>query len=110
MLTETELRELLAPQPAPVNTAQSRPVLNDDSLPAVPADVKAALKLRREFGMAKYGTELHSHNGRDPLADALQEAIDQTVYLQQACMERPDSGLRKVVRQRSAELALLLMG
>lgn len=43
---------------------------------------------RREQGTKKYGTELQSHNGRDALVDAYQEALDLVMYLKQAILER----------------------
>jgi len=39
-------------------------------------------------GLKKYGTRLQPHNGRDPLIDAYQEALDLVVYLRQAIYER----------------------
>lgn len=43
---------------------------------------------RRKHGIEKYGTPLQPHNGRDPLIDAYQEALDLCVYLRQAIEER----------------------
>lgn len=43
---------------------------------------------RRLHGIEKYGTPLQAHNGRDPLVDAYQEALDLCVYLRQAIEER----------------------
>jgi len=95
MKPDTLLTELLTPQPAPQLTDQSRPVLDDDFLVDLPPPVAEALRARRQFGLDKYGTLLHSHNGRDPMADALQEALDLTVYLRQAVMERPSCKSRR---------------
>lgn len=39
---------------------------------------------RRAFGIQKYGTPLQRDNGRDVVADAMQEALDGMVYAQQA--------------------------
>ena len=39
-------------------------------------------------GIKKYGTPLQPFNGRDPLKDAYQEALDLAVYLRQAIFER----------------------
>lgn len=89
------LTELLTPQPAPHNTEASCPVLDDDFLGDLPPPVVAVLRARRQFGLDKYGTVLHSHNGRDPMADALQEVLDLIVYLRQAVMERPASKSRR---------------
>lgn len=43
---------------------------------------------RAEFGRRKYGTPLQVGNGRDPLADALEEVLDAAAYLTQALYER----------------------
>jgi hypothetical protein len=43
---------------------------------------------RHRQGIAKYGTSLRPHNGRDALKDAYQEALDLAVYLRQAIYER----------------------
>jgi len=45
------------------------------------------LKERREMGVEKYGTELKTHNGRNALVDAYQEALDLCLYLKQLLME-----------------------
>jgi hypothetical protein len=55
-----------------------------DVLPEVIADLQA----RDAFGVKKYGTTLQTRNGRDPLMDAYQESLDQTMYLKQAILER----------------------
>ncbi len=43
---------------------------------------------RVEMGLAKYGTALRANNGRDPLIDAYQEALDLVMYMRQAIHER----------------------
>jgi len=43
---------------------------------------------RTEAGYKKYGHFLETHNGRDALWDAYQEAIDLVMYLRQAILER----------------------
>lgn len=43
---------------------------------------------RRLHGIAKYGAPVQPFNGRDPLIDAYQEALDLCVYLRQAIEER----------------------
>jgi hypothetical protein len=43
---------------------------------------------RDRFGIEKYGVGLKAHNGRDPLQDAYEEALDLCVYLRQALYER----------------------
>lgn len=46
------------------------------------------LKSRDLFGKNKYGTTLKSHNGRDALMDAYQEALDLLKYIRQEIAER----------------------
>lgn len=43
---------------------------------------------RRELGIRRYGRPLETFNGRDPLRDALEEAVDLAAYLMQCVMER----------------------
>ncbi len=45
---------------------------------------------RRLHGIKKYGVPVQPYNGRDPLVDAYQEALDLCVYLRQAIEERGD--------------------
>jgi len=65
-------------EPAPVKGG------GDAVLPYVLHD----LKERAAIGEEKYGTLLESHNGRDALIDAYQEALDLVMYLRQALLER----------------------
>lgn len=46
------------------------------------------LTQRAEAGKQKYGTYLMTNNGRDPLIDAYQEALDLVMYLRQAIEEK----------------------
>ena len=50
--------------------------------------VLADMQERAAAGVQKYGTPLQTHNGRDALWDAYQEALDLCVYLRQAILER----------------------
>ena len=43
---------------------------------------------RRQHGIEKYGVPVQPHNGRDPLVDAYQEALDLCVYLRQEIEQR----------------------
>ena len=43
---------------------------------------------RKRIGLERYGTLLQAHNGRDSLLDAYEEAIDLSLYLKQALVER----------------------
>jgi hypothetical protein len=48
------------------------------------------LVARQEVGIAKYGTPLKTHNGRDALVDAYQESLDLLMYLRQWMMENQE--------------------
>ena len=61
---------------------------------ALIADIRA----RRDLGVQRYGSPLMTHNGRDAVQDALEEAVDLAVYLKQVAME---------TRDREQELAVL---
>ena len=49
------------------------------------------IRQRIEAGRQKYGHYLQTHNGRDALLDAYQEALDLVFYLRQAILERDES-------------------
>ena len=68
---------------------QPPPVPNER--PAVWALVIADMEQRDRIGRERYGTPLQPHNGRDPLVDAYQEALDLAVYLRQAIAERDEA-------------------
>lgn len=68
---------LSAPEPAPVANATT-PIWDL---------VRTDIEERNAMGIAKYGTPLQVFNGRDPLVDAYQEALDLVVYLRQAIEE-----------------------
>ena len=67
------------PQPAPQSGKQ-------EVLPEVLKD----LQTRAIRGVERYGHLLETHNGRDALLDAYEEALDMAMYLKQAIMERDD--------------------
>jgi hypothetical protein len=50
--------------------------------------IMSDIEQRANFGLEKYGHCLETFNGRDPLWDAYQEALDLVMYLRQAIMER----------------------
>jgi hypothetical protein len=78
-----------------------------------PAFCRAALE-RHAFGVAKYGTGLRAFNGRNALIDALQEALDLVVYLEQARTETASrstmmrlTAMQDLAVDMAQELALL---
>lgn len=48
------------------------------------------LNTRAYHGLKKYGTTLHTHNGRCAMQDAYEEALDLVMYLKQKLMEQED--------------------
>jgi len=52
--------------------------------------VQSDLAARAAAGEKKYGTMLRTHNGREALWDAYQEALDLAMYLRQAILEEED--------------------
>lgn len=56
----------------------------------VQAALRGALREREQYGRRKYGTALETHNGRDALTDAWEEALDLLTYLTQMRLERGD--------------------
>jgi hypothetical protein len=87
--------DLIQPQPAPRNTDSpvvwpliisdmERGVLIDPDLPPhVRQRVIDAGRARDAFGREKYGTPLQVENGREPIVDAVQEALDLMAYTRQ---------------------------
>lgn len=59
---------------------------------------------RVKFGREKYGTELMTHNGRDPVEDARQELGDLLMYIAQAKMEGRDVSELKTLLKVVTEL------
>lgn len=66
---------------------------------ALIADIQA----RRDLGIQRYGSALMTHNGRDAVQDALEEAVDLAVYLKQVQMETEDR--KREVEVLRAEVA-----
>lgn len=83
---------------------QSAPTKSDMSVPVYPrireilesaphpranGFFHTVLLRQRAKGLAKYGTELHTHNGRSTLRDFEEEIVDALQYGIQAMMEDP---------------------
>lgn len=49
------------------------------------------IRERLQLGIRRYGTGLQANNGRDALQDAFEEALDLTMYLKQAIVERDEA-------------------
>jgi hypothetical protein len=65
---------------------QPLPEINDG--PCIQDLVTEDITARKALGLARYGTTLQPHNGRDTLRDAYEEALDLAMYLRQAIYER----------------------
>jgi DNA polymerase III epsilon subunit-like protein len=87
-LLAREAFRALRRQPKPSRSAQSQPVL-PSLLERVPRGgvVAEQLHLRSALGKVRYGEELHTHNGRDALADYREEILDALQYAHQAYLE-----------------------
>lgn len=66
---------------------KDQPMPDKNNHPAVWDLVVEDIKQRDEIGIERYGTRLQPFNGRNPLIDAYQEALDLVVYLRQAIYE-----------------------
>lgn len=84
------------PPPVPSDTPEVWPRVIDDVLRDVYAGdggasvppywrqrLAAEMEERNAFGVAKYGLPVQVENGRDPLRDALDEALDMSCYTRQ---------------------------
>lgn len=89
-LRERAERFAWSPEPAatPTSTIVSQPAPRSSTGPAIWPLVVADMQARDQLGRERYGTPLQAHNGRDPLVDAYEEALDLAVYLRQAIAER----------------------
>jgi len=67
-------------------TEQPAPVANQH--PPIVPQVIADLDARMALGVRRYGVALQPENQRDALQDAYEEAMDLTIYLKQALVER----------------------
>ena len=97
-----------------LNTPQPTPLENEHPAiwPLVQADVErnsigilVIADTWHQMGIAKYGTPLQPHNGRDPLVDAYQELLDGCVYAKQYCLENPTSYAGRTLYADTLKLA-----
>ena len=68
----------------------------------------SAARERHEFGVEKYGVALRAFNGRSARVDALQEAMDLIVYLEQMARETATGWDARAIRrqqEKAIELA-----
>lgn len=87
----------LLPQPDPVRAEGD--VWAEIIADLAPDDVLRPLCIeRRQQGIDRYGTPLQRGNGRDHLADALQEAMDLAVYLWAAGCEATAASAIEIAR------------
>ena len=93
-----EPMDLNAPQPPPTAGDGDAvwPSIYDSTALVLPDWLRADMRERHELGVKKYGTPLRVWNGRDPVVDAYQEALDLVVYTQQARARLEALSLRKL--------------
>lgn len=65
--------------------------------------IEAGLAERLALGIRKYGRPLESHNGRDALQDAWEEALDTVCYVHQLEMEGTPMGYVTTHAMRALE-------
>nr|CAB4128104.1 hypothetical protein UFOVP114_9 [uncultured Caudovirales phage] len=105
-------RNSSTPEPAPIHNDHAPlwpAVIVDLQRMGAPPELIQAARDRDAFGRAKYGTPLQPHNGRDPVVDAQQEALDLCVYSKQALAEGRD-GVLPHDYELSLQLARRLFG
>ena len=73
------------------NAATPQPAPHSGKLTVIDY-VLADMAERAAMGVIKHGMPLQTHNGRDALWDAYQEAMDLCMYLRQAILERESNG------------------
>jgi len=93
------IEDLLVVQPPPVLTDRSEDITRGHLI--------RAERMRSAQGVRRYGTTLHSFNGRDAVADAFQEAVDGMMYCRQQieehkCKELEASAYSEVQAMRKA--------
>lgn len=86
--------QLMKPKRAGMSKEEPPPVPNHN--PGIWTLVMIDMAQRDIEGAKKYGTRLQPFNGRDPLIDAYQEALDLVVYLRQAIYEREAERASKI--------------
>ena len=68
-----------------------QPMPTPNGSPSVQGMVIADLETRLKVGIARYGTPLQPHNGRDALRDLYEELLDACCYTRQLIAERDSS-------------------
>lgn len=81
-------------EPRPELTEKSKPVFKEIAALLGDHPIVYRIGLRRALGLARYGQELHTFNGRNAFTDAKEELLDLIQYSVQAFMEcYPDKEL-----------------
>lgn len=83
-----------APQPAPIQTSGSVPVLPFVLSDPETGPLRADLSERAADGVKKYGVPLMTYNGRDALTDFYQETLDAVMYARQHDLEEGNAWTR----------------
>ena len=90
-MTSSADRKEPPPVAPPIEMRSMQQEMLEDLLAFAPdqvmSQVASDLALRMDYGLKKYGTLLHAHNGRNAVMDAYQEGLDLAVYLKQCIVE-----------------------
>ena len=92
-------RDPVTDQRLPTRTEESQDVfaaiITELGPTATDTHLKHAMLARAVHGRNKYGDTLHSHNGRDALLDAWEEAMDLMAYCKQLELEGESSPFKE---------------
>ena len=114
------MRDWTKPEPPPVRTGTQavwpliisslqRGEYESSSTIAAEDALTEACCQRHQLGIQRYGTALEVENGRDPLRDLLDEALDAMAYSRQN-YERTQRGLDWELHLLAVEFAARVMG
>jgi hypothetical protein len=78
------------PSPEPTKQRPGDQPLPTDGRECVQDALIAHIKDRKQLGIQRYGSPLMTHNGRDAIRDAREEAVDLAMYLMQVELETRD--------------------
>lgn len=101
-------------QPTPRLSRKSRSVPDEIRAffgPTTSGETRALFEARFAQGRKTYGVDLHTHNGRDAIRDAVEELADAVIYLTQSLMEAEDNNdtARVSIRFRARAYSLLAL-
>lgn len=97
-------------QPNPITHPESMPISSLWDIVPFYDPTRDALNVRRKIGIETYGQELHTHDGRDNLADLTQEVLDSIVYAGKGFLESEDGHPYDEIIQHLDAVCMLIDG